>query len=626
MLDTIRQKLHGIVVWIIIIVIGLAFIGLSDFFISNGDNRVAVKVNGNKITWYEVEEAQQRMMRQYGDKVDIKALKEQVRTFLARRMILLDGAEKLGFKVGDDQVYETLLQFPEFKVDGKFSKDRYLQILRDAGYTDSGFRSELAEGVLLGQLERGLTQSSFILSDEFYRLIELLEQKRDIGYTTISRKKFKAGISPSKEEINAYYNQHQSAFVRPEQVSLEYVQLNLDNLAKDIVIDEEEQKAYYEEHKDSYGAPDRVRARHLLIALPEGASEAENAKAQDSIKEIQSKLAQGADFAELAKEYSEDVESGKKGGDLGWFTKGQMVPEFEKAVFAMQDANSISEPVRTPFGYHIIQLIEHKQAETRAYNEVALLIKEQLQKEKAQTLFHDKGEQLAKLAFERPKEINSIAQDLGLKVETTEYFGKQGGKEKLTQAPEVIQTAFSDALLKQGNNSEPIKMGENKLVVIRLKEYQPAKQLTLAEVEKQISDSIINERAAFKMRDAAETLSKQLQNGENPETLAKEKDFKWITKKDVGRTDDKLDKQILLAAFQTPKPEGNSPSVKIMSLPNGDMLILSVNDIHEGDNSKLDEKMRKAYKQNLAEAFGQFEFSLYVNKILQQAKVEFTKS
>lgn len=626
MLEAIRQKFQGIVLWIIILVIGLAFVGLTDFFVSRGDHRIAVKVNGEKISWNTIEEVYHRMQRQYGDKVDAKTLKEQVRNALTQRAILLHSARKLGFHVGDNQIAETLLQIPVFKVDGKFSKERYLQVLRDAGYTDIGFRQELAQDILVGQLEQGLNQSSFSLATELNRLIELIEQSRDIGFVVLQQQKFKQGIQPSKEDIQAYFDKHQSSFVVPEQVALQYVQLSVEGLAKNITVENHEAEAYYQEHKASYGAPERAHARHILIAVPENASASEETKAKERIKEVQDKINAGADFESLAKDHSDDTESGKKGGDLGWFTKGQMVPEFEKAIFNPEKTNTTRGPIRTAFGYHFIQLIEHKPAETRPFKEVSSLVKEQIQREKAQSLFIEQGEELAKLAFEQSSSLSPIAESLGLKIQETEFFNRQGGKAKPTTSPEVIQAAFSDPILKQGNNSEPLKIGDGALVVVRLKAHQPAKQQTLQEVDKQIIERIVNERATTKTRELAESMIKRIRAGENPASVGKEKGLSWTTKKGVSRNNSEIDRNILNATFQASRPDENGKAnIKAISLPNGDYLLLAINAVHDGDISKLDDNTRKSYRESLANTFGQQEFALYANRIVSQAKIEVSK-
>lgn len=619
------QKFRRLTIWLIVIVLSIALVGISDFFVFSKDNKTALKVNGEKITWRMIDDASQRLQMQYKDKIDAKTLKEHARNTLIQRIVLLSAAKKLGFKVADQQIAEFIIQVPVFKVDGKFSKERYLQVLKEAGMTDASFRDELAQDILLGQLSQGLTASSFSLFPELARLVELVEQRRDIGFAKISPQKFKDGIHPTKKEISEFYENHQSAFVEPEQVALQYVQLNLDDLIKNVEVDDSELEAYYEEHKDSYGAPERVHARHILIEASQNASAEENKLAKEKIAMLQEKLKNGEKFEDLAKKHSVDQGSAEKGGDLGWFSKGQMVPEFEKAVFSLREPNSIAEPVRSPYGYHLIQLIEYKPAETRPFSEIKSLVKEQIQKEKALVLFIEKGEQMAKLAFEHPNTLSPIVEQMGLKLEKTELFARQGGKKKPSTSPDVIKAAFSDSVLKQAHNSEVIKLGDNAMVVVHLIQHQPSKQQTLAEVEKTIEGRIIDDQASKKAKDYAELIANKIRAGENPKTLAqlKEKGVAWTVKKEIGLNNSELDRNIVASAFQFAKPDSDkTPSLRVISQPTGEYIILAVSAVHEGDVDKIDEKTRKDYRQGLANAFSQTEFALYANSVISQAKVE----
>ncbi len=639
MFNTDRKKVQGIVTWSIIIVIGLAFAstGLMDYFSFGGSSQIAAKVNGEKISWRAVDALYDRMQRQMGDRGgDARTMKDQLRYALAQRTALLSSAKALGFVVGDEQIARTLLQIPAFQVDGQFSKERYNQVLQDASYNDVLFRHELAQDVLLGQLEQGFAKTSFSLNDELARMVELIDQRRDIGYMTIPVQKFKAGIQISKEDIQKHYDENKSSFVIPEMVSLQYVELSLDDLAKDVAVNDEELQNYYNDHKGSYSAPERIHARHILIPInaaatakagsgnanqtAKNADESAKAKAED----IMAQLQKGGNFEALAKEHSADTGSAENGGDLGWFARGQMVPEFEQAAFTLRKANSITGPVKTAYGYHIIQLLEYKPAETRSFADVRSLVKEQLQRERAQANLADKGEQMAKLAFENASSLTPIMEQLGLKLKETAPFSRQGGQQdSINSNPAVIQAAFSEEVLKQGQNSEPIKIGDNSIVVIRMKSYTESKQQTLAEVEKSIQDKLILQAAADKAQEASDKIEKALAAGGDPNTIAKDNALTWKIKSEVSRNSTDSERTIIATAFQTPKPEAkDKPGVRSVKLPTGDYLVMAVNKVQDGDIGKIDAATRLGYRQSLADVYGQIEFALYATRTVNQAKIE----
>jgi peptidyl-prolyl cis-trans isomerase D len=626
MLQNIREKSQGLITWFIVLFIvgAFAFLGLTEYFSFGRSQSVAAKVNGEKISWRAVDTMYQRLSRQYGNQMDPRALKEQIRMGLVQRVALMSNAKALGFRVGDEQIANALLQIPAFQESGKFSKERYLKILSEAAYSDLGFRQELSHDILLGQLEQGLTVSSFTLPVELNYTVSLLDQKRDLGYLMVPIKHYEKEIQVSAEDNKKYYDSHKEQFVKPEQVSLEYVEISLDALAKQINVSKEQVLAYYNEHKDSYSAPERVRVRHILI--PAQDTQAKE-KVENLLTEIKEKK---GDFQKLAKKHSVDKGSAEKGGDLGWFARGQMVPEFEKVAFELNKPGDVSGIVETKFGFHILQLVERKDAEVRPFSEAQALVEEQLKGEKAQALFTEKGQQLTKLAFEQTSSLAPIAEQLGLKIQETGLFSKDlTSGNGIASHPEIVSAAFSEAILKQGHNSGAIKVSENTLAVIRVKSHVPAVQQTHEMVEKQIQEKLLAERAKVKAKEMGEALAKRIVNGEKPAEVARQEKLEWKTKSDVVRMQPQpeTERNIVMAAFQIPSSEvtAEKPGVKGLVLPTGDYTIVAVTKIKPGELSNLDTGTRNAYQQSLTDVSSQLEFSLYANQVLKEAKIEFTK-
>ncbi len=659
MLEKMRENSKGLLSWAIVILIGLTFAmwGVSDYFSSGSFGRkYAAKVNGEKLSWREVESNYERARRQKGASgLSEKDLKEQVRLNLIQRAALLSNVRSLGFQVGETQLAETLVKLPVFQEDGKFSKSVYLEVLNSNGYTDAAFRKELEQDILLGQLEQGLTQTNFTLPSEVAKVVELVDERRNFGYLILNQEKFRTGIEISNDDLKNYYDKHKSDFVVPETVSVEYVELSLDQIAKQQKISEDELQAFYKEHLASYSAPERVRARHILIAAPNQSSKnsdksnnseksnsaksEEETKAEAKIQELLTKVNNGEDFALLAKEYSEDKGSAKNGGDLGWFTKGQMVPAFEKAVFALKKPKEIAGPIRTQFGFHLIQLVEHKPAETRAFKEIHDLVLEQMQREKALPIFMEQSEELSKLAFEKNSSLNPIAEQLGLKIRDTGFFSRRSDRNtdlgdsnsdssdtsKIAENPFVVATAFSDGVLKQKNNSEPIQVGEYDLVVLRLKENKPAVQKTFEETSKKIHELLMVERSKDKVKALAESIQERIREGESPTKMASNLNLAWNEKTDVTRhnSDKSLNKTIVTAVFKFPKQlQTEKESLKALALPNGDYAIVVLHKVIPGNIAEVDSNMQNAYSRSVRDGLAQLEFALYANQVLNEARIE----
>lgn len=628
MLEIFRKKVSGLMTIAIIsvIVLAFAFWGLGDYFLMGGDRSTAAVVEGKKISWARVEAVANRLRTTVGQNMNEQALKEQVRIALVQRQALLSTAERLGFQISDEQVAETLLRMPAFQQQGKFSKDRYLDVLKQAAYTDKEFRKELSQDLLISQMEHGLVQSNFSLENEILRLLSLAEQKRDFGYFQVDVKKYRDGIKIDPKETAEFYDKHKQQFITPEQVSLEYVALSVDDLAKKVTADDHALNEYYEKHKASYTAPEARKVRHILLVVPPNSPE-EDAKALSKITNILEDVKKGGDFAALAKEHSMDPGSKSKGGDLGWFTRGQMVPEFEQAAFSMKESKELAGPIRSQFGYHILQLIDKKAEETRSFASIKELVKEQYQRDQAAKLFSDNIETMSKLAFENSSSLQPLAQSMGLKVEQTDMISRQG-TDGIFKNPQVLQAAFSDEVLKNKHNSEPVRFEEGNAIVLRVKAHKPSEQQTLAMVEKQIEEKLILDKAQAKARETADTLVKELNSQADPEQLAQEYKTTWQTKKKIQRNNKDVDSNLLSMAFQSPKPENGAVSANTFPGQNGDHIVLAVTKVHEFNDKtdKIDEPMRANYQKGLTDLLSQLEFNLYTNQVFSRVKAEFNNA
>lgn len=617
MLQILRAKAQGVLAWGIVLFVGVAFtfFGLGDYFSKSGNSDIAAKIDNQKISWQAIDNVYKRISPQYGDQVEPAVLKQQILMQLIRRLALIKEAETQGFRVGDEQVAGLLVSIPVFQVDGQFSKEQYLKTLAEANYTEVGFRQELLQDLLVGQLEQGINQSSFITPMELKNTVSLVDQKRDFGYMVLSANKYKKDIKVSEDQLKAYYEQHKANLVKPEQVVLEYVELSLSKLAEKIKPSQEEIAAFYETHQAAFTTPERVHAKHILIAAPKG-DVALEAKAKAKMEGILAALKKGGDFSKIATTDSADVGSAKNGGDLGWFVRGQMVPEFEKVAFELIKPGSISEPVQTQFGYHLIQLVEHKPSEIRALNAVKELAEAQLKREKAEALFAEKAEKLVKLGFSQPT-LDPIATELGLKKEESVSFGREGGT-GIASNPEVVKMAFSESLLKEKHNSEPIKVSDDATVIIRVKQHQPAVQETFLEARAKIAELLTIKGARERAKSVGEVLLQKIQKGEKPGDLAERQGLHWAISSNVTRAATAPNREIVVAAFQIPEKS----RMNGFSLPNGDYLVLALNKVTDGEWSTLSSDVQNSYKQGLKGFSSQLEYALYAMQISQAANVK----
>ena len=252
-------------------------------------------------------------------------------------------------------------------------------------------------------------------------------------------------------------------------------------IAENIEISEDELQQQYEDNKDNFFSPESRSARHILLSTNgDKGEEAQMAQAQLLLEQLRN----GGDFAELAKEFSDDTGSGAIGGDLGKIERGQMVEEFEQSAFAL-DVGEISEPIKTQFGYHIIEVTDISGGEPQAFAEVRFEIEEQLRESEALSLFSGQLLELRNLVFELRKQLNACCcKSLGLTVLSTDFFTREAG-EGIAANAVVRSAAFDVTVLEDGLNSDPVEVSEGYYVALRKIDFKPAAPKELAEVSEQ---------------------------------------------------------------------------------------------------------------------------------------------
>jgi peptidyl-prolyl cis-trans isomerase D len=331
----------------------------------------------------------------------------------------------------------------------------------------------------------------------------------------------------------------------------------------------------YEAQKASaFSTPEERRASHILISFGADKS-ASKAKAQA----LYDKIKQGADFAELAKQNSDDPGSKTKGGDLGWVKHGTLTPKFEEALFELQQGE-VSEPVETEFGWHLIKLTELKPAKTAAFEDADVqkqLLDIYRQKDASQR-FADESQQLEQLSFENPNSLDAAAKALNLTPKTSDWFTRSGGA-GIAANPAVIAAAFSREVAQDGENSKPIALDSTHLVVIRKGEYEAPRTLELKEVSDRIRDELKTKAAKAKADADADALVAAVTGGQSLAAAAKAKNLDVVAPAPAKRDAKDVDKALLDALFKMPHPTGDQPNARKLVLDNGDVAVLALQSV-----------------------------------------------
>jgi len=606
MLEFIRSRAQGFFAWLIVggIIITFALFGINQYLSGGGDNSVA-KVNGAGISPMQLERAygqqRQRLAQMFGGKLPPmfteKMLKQQALSQLVSQEVIVQAAHENGIRVGDTLLSSLIRSADVFKENGKFSRTKYETLLRNQGMSPGMFEEQVRRDIIASQFESGYRDTTFVTKAEVDNLLRLQNQQRSIGYLTVAIAPYTKSATVTDAEIQQFYKENQQRFMMPERIKVSYLDLNVDAITDAIKVDDAMLKARYDAQKMNYATPEERRARHILIKVPEDASKDKVDAARTKAQSILQKIKQGEDFAKLAMSESDDPGSAKRGGDLGYFGRGAMVPAFEDAVFSMKKGE-VSDLVRSPFGFHIIQLEGIRGGDVEPFDKVKDKIRKDIKREKAEQKFYDMAEQLANLTYEHPESLQVASEELGLPIQTSDFFTRQGGK-GIASNPKVVSAAFSDDVLARDNNSETIELGRNRMVVVRIKEHHPEMERPLDEVKEAISNKLKQDKAREQVKAQADALLNKVRDGEKPASLAVQGGITWQPKETLTRDDKKTDGAILKEAFSMPAPQNDGISSGTVALDSGAEAVVVLYDVMDGDPAKADDKQRSQARAQL---------------------------
>jgi peptidyl-prolyl cis-trans isomerase D len=465
------------------------------------------------------------------------------------------------------------------------------------------------------QYQRGLLDSAFVTPNQIASLFRLRNQEREVEYLKIPLKKSARTISDA--EIEDYYRKHLQAYQNPERVSIEYIAVRLDDIAKETQVTEDDLRNLYEEQKSGFASEERRKVSHILVAVDSEGGEAAEQAALAKINQIQDRLAKGEDFAKAAKETSDDPVSAQNGGDLGFITKGAMEQNFADAAFALKQGE-LSKPVKTSFGYHLIKVAELSPAKVKPFEEVKDELLKTFQRNAAENKFYEQGQTLTELSYEHPDSLEPAAKALNLKIESTGYFTREAG-DGIAAESTVRAAAFSEDVL-NGRNSDPVELGSEKAVVLRIKDHQPASDKPLAEVKEDIVGKLRAEDARQETRKQAEELLRQAQQGAPLTGLAKEHGMQVSKETNLRRDAKNVSPVLTNAVFKAARPSAEQPIISTVELENGDQVVFKLIAVKDGA-SQGDPKEADAARQFLAKNAAQREFSSFVAQLRELADV-----
>lgn len=621
MLHFIRERAQGWVAWFIVglITIPFALWGVNSYLTGATDVVIAT-VDGEDIKQLEFQKALQqyrdRMRNSMGDSFDPELFdnaqtKQSILDELIEQKLLYSAARSIKLDISDKAIGEIIRATPAFQTEGQFDADRYKSLLARSGYSAGRYEQQLRADILISQLNDSIQKTALVTDNAIDRLLKLEKQKRNIEFGVIEAALLTKDITINDEEAVLYYEDNKQVYRSPERVSVNYVELSVDDLVKTIEVNDADLQQYYDNNKNQFIGPEQRRVSHILIEGDDDAS-------LSTVMSIQQRLEQGEDFASLAAEFSADTDSGQKGGDLGLIERGVMDASFEETVFSMDSTGEVSEPVKTEFGYHLIKLTGIEKPEGKTFAEAYDEILTEFKRQQAQDLFFEKAESLANLSYENPDSLDIVAEDLDLDIKSSEIFTRDGGN-GIAENRKVINVAFSDEVLVDDLNSSVIEIDKSHLVVLHKKEHVAESQLPFDVVSAAIKEGLKLRKARTKARELGEDYIEQLSNGAEAQSLFP--DNTWQGSQTISRLDGSLNKEIIDAAFAIKKPK-TSPEYSGFMASNGNYIVVKLNEVIEGDITAATQEDRDALAAYLVRSSGQNDLNTFINSLKLDADIE----
>lgn len=548
MLQQIRDRSQSLIAKVIVgaVVVALAFFGIESvvgLFTSGADD--VVEVNGEPITRQQIEMEVQRGIRsgQVPPEQE-RQLRNQVTEQLVTLELLDQYIDKGGMHVSDEQLDQVIVNRSEFQdQNGNFSTDLFRNRLASAGYTPLAFRQQLKNDLMRQQVQQGLTNSDFLLDDERQRLTQLQNQTRSFRYHIIKPEDVDARIDISDDDLQSYYDAHQSEFRRPEEVRLNYVILDQADMAKDIEVDDQTLREAYAKRQ---GNAER-RVSHIMVTYGDDRTEQE---ARQRLEEARQRLQQGDNFADLAKQYSDDETTADEQGDLGFISRGFFSEDFEDAAYSLKPGQ-ISDIVETDNGLHLIKVTE---LDMPSFEEMRETLRRELALGQAGDRFNDQAQRLIDESF-AADDLASVAEDIGLELQHSGWVS-QGNSEGALAEPGVMAAAFEPDVLEGGYNSEVIELDDQRRMVLRVAEHREATTLPLEEVRDQVQKQVKANKIEDALREHAKELAASLRDGQAPDLEWQQAD--QVARQGAGEGNTGIPEPVLTTAFKLPKPEQGS--------------------------------------------------------------------
>jgi peptidyl-prolyl cis-trans isomerase D len=627
MLQSIRNKASS---WFALVILfmalfSLTFFGITDYFTTSVDTYVA-KVGGREIDQSQFREEYQQwrenMRSRLGDSYDPRlfeqpGLRRQLLDQMVDRAVLHEANERMDIVVPASRVRSEIMAVPAFQMNGRYSAEAYRAFLAARRMSAAELDRRISEDVGAQILPAAVMGSAVVTDGEVDAYLRISEQTRDFRFVTVNAPGEPVSEDVSDEELQRFFDEHVDEFMNPETVSVEYVELDAASISLPEA-DDDALRAHYEAEIERFSTPEERLASHILIQPDGDDADAQRAALARAEEVLAQARADGADFAALAREHTRDLGSREKGGDLGWLGRGVTDPAFEEVLFSMEPG-TISEPVLGVDGYHLIQLREVRAATQTPFEEVREQLVSEYANVERERLFNERMGELTDLVFAEPGSLAPTAEALNLEIKQAGPFSRMAGEGPFA-VPSVRDAAFADEVLREGAVSEPVQVGPNHVVAMRVTDHVAAAPKPLAEVADSIRSRVIAQRRADALRERAQGLFASLEGGRALDEIASELEAEVESAEGVTRAALMPDSRLVGEVFRLRRPDGEVPTRARVQYGDAWALV-ELSAVKDGDPATVDAARRDQVRNELQQRLGMGEAQALLAALRAQPRI-----
>ena len=610
MLETIRNGLEKkwAKVVLAIIVVPFALFGIDSYLNSMGSNVTVASVNNFEISAQDFQRSmmvlQERLDAEGQDRSILQSpeLKKSVIESLVDSQLIKEAVNKYNFRISNDQLTTYLVGMPDFQENGKFSQQRYDQIVQYNGLTPKKLEDQIRGDMATQQIQGTLANLSYYPKNKIDDIAKIAYQKRHVKLYDLLLKDYEAAVKVSDEELNTFYNDNPSSFIRPDQVKIDFVVYSVANIVPTINVTDEDIKSFYEANKANYEGAEERSASHILFLADKSLSNDELTKVKTQAEKVLADLKKNPKkFSEYAKKYSQDPESAKNDGSLGFFKRGVMVKEFEDSVYSMKKG-AISDLVQSDFGFHIIRLDDIK-GDQVTFADVKPQIKGELIYQKALEKYNTNAEDFSNMVYESKDSLQSVIDKYSLDVQQSQWLSKQDA-ERFFNNPVFADAIFDKSIIENKFNTPAIEVSPNNLVSARVVDFRKSETRPFEEVKSEIKDYLKKRNAQENLINDGNKLVSDLQDASANEP-------KWFDDLTIDRSDKKgLSEVIAEEIFKL--NSSNLPVYSGIFDPKGEFIVIKLDKVSSEDIgaedieffneeflSAIDKEIERAYIEDL---------------------------